>query len=829
MSDLMGPQPVSQGEGLDPSQFMPIMQPQAPQPEALPDLAEEDDPYEVEKVSKRESDKIVKEAKERFRRCQDWESDTRSKNLDDLKFVEGDADNLWQWPQELLGERQLDDRPTLTINRTSQHVLQVTNDQKQNTTEIVYRPVGGGATYQSAQIMQGLARHVMYQSNFTDTQALASEFQVKMGIGYWRVVTDYIDSDSFEQEIYIRPINDPFSVYLDPDIQQRDGSDAQFGFIFSDVPKSLFEAENPGFKDLAGRSTMLLDNDWLDEHHVRVVEYYRLSEQADELLSYVGPDGQTATILASKLSPAIVAGLRAEPTTKRRRVLTKDVQWFKMAGDRVMEKRTWPGCYVPIVRVIGSEITIEGVYDRKGHVRALKDPQRIYNYWASSAVYNVALQSNTPYVGAAEAIEGYETYWNNANTTNPAILPYKAYNDQGLPIPPPQRQQPPQMPDAFLRGLEISEKDMMAVTGQFQAQMGQQGNEVSGKAINARQRQGDNATYHFIAGLASAIRFTGCILLDLFPKIYDTERVIRIMSQAGEESSIQIAPQMQQASKPMMDPRIQGQQLEQARKQGQVEHALNPAVGRYEVHADVGPAYSTQRQEAWNALTQIITTNEGLTSIIGDLALKAADFPMADEAAERLKRMVPAQALGDSPPPEVMALQQQVQNLTASLAAAIQALGDKAAEVKADQEKVQIDTYKAETDRLKALLDSMSPEAISLIINDAVTSALGTTLADVKRTSQAFLAPPELPPNIPSELGQGPEPGPDGTGTPGPLASGPAGDQGPPGGTQEPGAGTLVQDAGDANQTIAGMRQAHDGQWYLPDPTRPGKYLQVGG
>jgi hypothetical protein len=834
---------VPQGEGLDPEEFKPIVV-QRPKPE---DLSQEDDREASKPVPKRKAEKILKEAKERFQACKEWESYTRRLNLDDLKFVEADSDNGYQWPNDILKARDADQRPSLTINKTRQHCLMIINDCKQNKPTVKIRAVGGGATYQSAQVLEGLIRHIEYQSNASTAYDTATEFQVKIGIGYWRVVTDYVSDDSFDQEIFIRRIRDPFSVYLDPDILEVDGSDARFAFIFEDIPKSEFDRLYPKWKNKIsahGAGLESTDN-WVSDKHVRVAEYFRRVEREEELLSIVVPEtGERTIVKASDLSPEIVAQIKSDPRTRTRTATKYDVEWYLIAGDEVLETKIWPGIYIPIVRVIGEETIIERRLDRKGHVRALKDPQRMYNYWSSSAVENVALQSKTPYIGAAEAIEGYETYYETANRVNHAFLPYNAYDDQGRKLDPPRRQEPVQMPQAYIQGLMVSNQEMMAVSGQYEATLGDKGDEKTGIAIQERQRTGHKATYHYIDNLATGIRFTGKILLDLIPKIYDTPRVLRILSEDGTESQIQIDPLQKQALVENGTPNPQ-----QAAKQMVVQKILNPSIGRYEVQADVGPNYATRRQEAFNAFAQIISQRPELVQLIGDILLKAGDFPMADEAAERLKRMVPLQALGEAPPPEVLALQQQVENLKASLAISIQELANKTSEIKAQQEQKAIEAYKAETDRLSKLLSIINdPVALGEIIKPILAKLLvemqNDNMQAVKNTARAFLDPPLVPPGVSQALGQQPPP----LAQPlidnlNNLEDGGQGIQdssGVPSALGEP-SGQNVQDLsqplGSVNEYVPNIQPAtfpqaieglREGKSMIPDPDNPGQFLQVG-
>ena len=798
---------VPQGEGLNPEEFLPIQEPQRP---VYEDNSQEQDPQATKKVPKRTGEKILKEAKERFKFCAEWEAATRKRNLVDLKFVEADSDNGYQWPTEVRRAREVDKRPALTINKTRQHCMMVINDMKQNKPTIKIKATGGGATFQAAQVLESVVRSIEYHSNASTAYDTATDSQVKMGIGYWRVVTDYVSDDSFDQEIFIRRVRDPFSVYIDPDILEADGSDADYAFIFEDMPIDEFNREHPELEGKVGRNTGLEDDSaWVGDKHVRRAEYFRRVHTKEELVSFVNPNsGERVVMKSSDLSPEIVEQVKNDPETRTRMASSYEVEWYLIIGSIVIETMTWPGKYIPVVRVIGEETIIDKELDRKGHVRALKDPQRIYNYWSSSAVENVALQSKTPYIASAQAIEGYETQYANANQTNHSVLPYNAFDDQGRPLEAPRRQEPVSMPQAYISGLQISSSEMMAVSGQYENMLGEQGDEKTGIAIQERQRTGNKATFHFIDNLAVAIRFTGKILIDLIPRIYDTPRLIRTMGEDGTESQVQIDPSQQQAL-------TQGQKPSQrdADKQAAIQQVLNPAVGRYEVQSDVGPNYATKRQEAFNAFTQVISQRPELTQLIGDILLKAGDFPMADEAAERLKRMVPKQALGEGPDPETQILMEQVEGLKQSLAAALQALADKTGETKVSQEKVAVDTFKAETDRMKAMLElvekalanAVDPAVMAEAVKQTLLDTLGVGGSNIPDLIEGYqtMTPPDQGIDQPNSPAQ-------------PMGN--------------PGEATPrdIQPSPD-DTPIEGMRLAPDGKYYLPDPERPGKYLEVLG
>jgi hypothetical protein len=380
--------------------------------------------------------------------------------------------------------------------------------------------------------------------------------------------------------------------------------------------------------------------------------------------------------------------VKGDPSTTTRDVVSDEVEWFKLAGNSIIDRRPWAGRYIPIVRVIGEETIIDGKMDRKGHTRGMKDPQRMYNYWSSEGTAQVALQTKSPYLAPVESIEGLETYWGRSNIDDTAVLPYNGITEDGRTIAPPQRSQPPQMAQAFIEGMKICENQLMMASGQYQSQFGANENATSGKAINERQRQGDNATYHFIDGLAIGIKYTGKILIDLIPKIYDTERVIRILAKDGTESHVQIKPDAQDSYKEVSGP---DQQQDKS-----VAAIFNPNVGRYEVESDVGPGYATRRQEAFNAMTQIAAQNPEFMKIGGDLLWKSADFPLADELAERWAKTIPANITGDGPSEEVQQMQQQLQQAHDAVASLHQQLTDK-------EKEIHIKGYDATTKRLTAM------------------------------------------------------------------------------------------------------------------------------
>jgi len=687
---------------------------------------------------------IIKEAKERFKKAEQWEAVARIRFDYDYKFANGDTHNKYQWDKEILTNRELMDRPCLTINKTNQHNLQILNDMKQNKPGIRIRPVNDEATFEGAQIFQEIVYHIEYISNAENVYDYASKFQVEAGWGYWRLHVDYIDSKTFDQEIYIKKIKDPRSVYLDPNRNEIDGSDAEWGFVFEDVAKDIWKAKNPKFKDKVGFAPLgnTSTDMWLTQNNIREVEYFRKTRDEDKYVSFFDPENkEQIESLLSELTDQqkeLYKEIKSREkqlsrdlrTYQERKVFTDNIEWFKIAGDIIIDRGEWLGNTIPIIPVWGSETVIDGEWDCKGHTRALINPQQIYNYNTSANVEFGALQTKAPWLAATQAIQNFEEYYKTANSKNHSYMPWNAFDEDGNPLPEPKRPNPPQPSPAYVEGLKIAQDEMMMASGQYQAQLGENENAKSGVAINARQRQGDRATYHFIDNQAIAIRRTGKDLIYLIPKIYDTKRIKRIETSDGRMLQVMIDPDAQYAMQNVTDPnnmqKDKGRPIE--------EIIFNPGFGQYDIMADTGPSFATRRQEAFSALTQIAAQNKEFMGIAGDLLWKVADFPEAQLLADRWRKIIPPNITGDAPNPAITEAMHkasdQIQQQLAVIAKQTKELADKDKElaIKAQQldlelkketaQQARLD-YEAETKRLVALGNSgpaISPETIKPIV-----------------------------------------------------------------------------------------------------------------
>ena len=606
------------------------------------DVTEEDKTSEDEQQKK---EKFLQLAKKRFKLSAEAEMEQRSDALDDQKFRVGD-----QWPFEVKSRRDQDGRPCLTVNRIPQFLRQVTNEQRQNRPGIQINPIGDGADVKTAEVIEGLIRHI--ESNDADiAYDTAFDFAAATGgPGAIRVMTDYVDENSFDQEIKIVRVMNPMTVYWDPNSQDPAGRDLNWVFIVEDLTKEEFEAQYPdkqpsGFYEAASIGDK--SNGWVTEKHIRVAEYWYVDQVEKDLLLFA--DGTTA------FSDEVDDTEQRQIVTSRK-ALQRKVKWAKMTAMDVLDERTdYRGKYIPIIPVIGDETVVDGKKKLSGVVRFAKDPQRAYNYWTSAETEMIALAPKAPYIVEAGQVEGYENIWKNLNTKNYTYLPYKGKSLGDKPIPAPSRAQWEPPIQAISMARAQANDDLKATTGLYDASLGARGNETSGRAILARQREGDVANFHLSDNLARSIRHVGRIILDLIPYIYDAPRVARII---GREEKQRLVTIQSSRDNPDIQPPAQDQQGDNSgNNNDDINRIYDVGVGKYDVAVTVGPSFNTKRQEAVESMLSLTQNFPQLVQIAGDLLVKNMDWPGADEISKRLKKMLPPQLQDEEDDPN----KQQVQ------------------------------------------------------------------------------------------------------------------------------------------------------------------------
>jgi hypothetical protein len=678
---------------------------------------------------------VLATARSRLDQAVDALSESREDEIDDLRFYAGSPDNQWQWPADVLATRgavqgqTINARPTLTINKLPQHVHQVTNDMRQNRPGAKVIPVDDNADVQVAEVLNGMIRHIEYISDADVAYDTACENQVAYGEGYIRILTEYCDPNSFDQDIKIGRIRNSFSVYMDPLIQDPTGADAKWCFITEDLTKDEYERLYPDASPVSTLQSLGVGDqsisNWLYEDTIRIADYYYIDYEKAMLHLY--PGNQTA--FAGTPEDKQFKAVYGEPKRKRE-VQNPKVKYCKINGYEILEEAEWAGKWIPVVRIVGNEFEVDGRLYVSGLVRNAKDAQRMYNYWVSQEAEMLALAPKAPFIGYGGQFEGYEDKWKTANTNN---WPYLEVNPDvtdgsGSVLPLPQRAQPPMASSGLLQAKSGAAEDIKSTTGQYNASLGMGSNERSGKAILARQKEGDVGTYHYGDNLARGVRHIARQLIDLIPKIYDTERIARVIGEDGETKMAKINPEQPQPVKEIVDER------------GIViEKIYNPSVGKYDVVATTGPGYATKRQEALEAMAQLLQGNPQLWQVAGDLFVKNMDWPGAQEMSARFKKTIDPKILAsDDKSPELQAAEQQIQAMGAEMENMHQMITNvgKSIEVQDMKRKdyeAEIKAFQAETQRLTAIQSSMSPEQIQDIVLGTVHGMItsGDLLAEM--------------------------------------------------------------------------------------------------
>lgn len=721
-------------------------------------------PPEVEEKPERSSDpkavdhaKVVDLAMKRWRRADPADRENRDNAYADLEFLEVPGA---QWDADAKQARV--NRPCLEFNRLPTTIAQITGDIRQMRPAIKVVPVDSRGDPETADVIAGMVRYIENRSDAASAYFAAADQQVACGIGHWKVTTEYGSDSTFEQEIRITHVPDGIGVRWDPDAVLPTREDARFCFVPVDMSRDVYEETYPD-KPAAEIGDGVLHqqgmSEWSTADTVRVCEYWTKTPVKKTLA--LMPDGEILDLTdktdpdhAERLARAQAAGARIEAREGHK------VERYIISATDVLEGPTpWPGRFIPVVPVIGIEMQVGKRRYRRGVVRLAKDPQRAYNYARSTQIEVVALQPKAPFTGTEKQFKGYEHVWATANTVNHPFLPFNV--DPQAPNASPQRVPPP-VPSAGLAELtREAAEDMKAVTGVYDASLGARSNETSGKAIQARQREGDVGSYVYVVNFSRAIRHTGAIVVDLIPHIYDTARTLRAVGEDGKVDLVSINQPQGLAD--------DDEPLDKIRN--------DVTVGAYDVAMEMGPSYTTRREAALDGMIQLVQAAPQLAPMILDLLAKAQDWPMADKIARRIRTMLPpqiqaeeAQESGEPPPPPpppspqeqaAMAQQERQQQIEAGR----QELD--AAKLMVEREKLQADIMKIQAEIEKARIDaearvveaSRPPEPQAAAAPgasatepaadprlDAITEAVQQLGAVVSMILEE-MAPPEAPPS----------------------------------------------------------------------------------
>lgn len=613
---------------------------------------------------------FVDDALKKANKCYEYWGSIYDKARDDLFFQSDDP--YAQWDRKDAEARRKSGRPVLTIDQLSQFVNQVSNDVRMNTPSIDIIPSGSNADVETAEIYQGLIKNIEYKSSADDAYDNAVNFAIKCGIGYIRVDHDYADKESFDQELLIERVINPFSVLFDSNSITADGSDAKYCYILDKMDIEEYKEKYPN-ASTASFSIADYYTSENDKDEITLAEYFYIEEQ--EVFLYESFDG----IQVAENERDVPEG------ALKRKTKRNIVHRCLLNGEEELEKTTFPGEYIPIVPVYGEEAWQDGKRHLISLIRRSKDAQRMFNYTASMEVEMLMRSPKASFMAAAGTTENYmEDY---LRPDKPGVLRYDQTDSEGKPAPAPIIIPPAQAPSGIINARNQTTQDIRATMGLYDSFLGQQDNAISGVAIDGRKEEGNRAVFHYSDNLVRAITQVGRILVSAIPTIYSTPRIVNVI---GKEDTNDIVG-------------INGAVVE-----GQ-ERIYDLTQGRYDVKVTTGASFSTMRQEASEVYQQMVAAQPQLMDVMGDLLFKYMDFPGAQAISERFKRTMNPQILDDELDPQAAAmqaqnqeLQQGVQMLQAQIAEMEKQLEDKQAEI---QVKLQAEQADAVNDARKHELE----------------------------------------------------------------------------------------------------------------------------
>jgi Phage P22-like portal protein len=559
-------------------------------------------------------EEIFFEAVERLRIAQEAEGENRQNAVIALEFEDGQ-----QWPDDLYNMRKVQKRPTLTINHTRTMVRRVVNNMRQQRPRIKVHPVGDGADKDLASKIQGLIRHIEYRSGEGIAYDVGGESSVKIGWGYWRVLSEYIDESSFEQELKLESVRNPFTVYVDPAARAVDASDMEWCLISEKMKREEYQRKFPKEEQSEWREGAAGDRgaDWETKEEIRLAEYFRITRVKDTLLKLA--DGRSVFKSEHDGITPVAKNLRGDDI--KRPTFRRQIEWYRLNGSKIVQRVKLPGQWIPVIRCEGNTLDLNGQIRRSGMVKDMMDAARMYNYWRTKETEAIALSSLAPWIGQSDHFEGHPE-WNDANQKPYSKLTYNAaYLEQPdgskVPLPPPMRTEPVAIPAGFVNAAESAAKDLMALAGMpHEPGQDKPGEVVSGRALRERAALSDIGHFQYYDNQTRSISFTGRILMNQAGYYYTVGQVVRIVGEDGTPSTFTMTQTMLDAMK-------------------------NPNM--FSVVMDTGPGYETKRLEGAEAMIDLLKTPlaEPITKVGADLIVRNMDFAGSDDLADRLMPMTP--------------------------------------------------------------------------------------------------------------------------------------------------------------------------------------------
>lgn len=570
----------------------------------------------AEQLTSTKNKDIHIEALKRFNTAVSCDEDQRAKATDDTYFSEVEDR---QWDEHAKKIRL--NRPRYTINKVAAAVREVIADYKQNRVELKLRPKND----ESKELLDtytGLVKSIMSEQSAKLAKDNAFKGIATGGISAWRVLPRFNEDSVFDQDITVEPIWQPLtSVWFDPMAKHPAGRDQRYCFVVEDMAKEVFQAKWPkaSTEDFQDTGLISLQKAWYNKEKetVRVAEYFRRTEVREEVVQL--SDGR---VISVKDFDAGTEQFALEQITEVRRKSRKtfEVKRYMMNGSQILQAPdVIPSQFITIIRVLGFYVWLDGKLHYMGMVRNAKDPAMIYNYSTTANIEATALAPKNKLLYTKKMTAGYEREWKNMNVSNAPGLPFNPDESfPGLTPTPLSFAQQPNM--ALLQQSQQAELDIQGTMGRRAPAQGEAPSDRSGRAILALQRQSDQSTFDLNDSITISEEFTGEVIIDMMPRVYDGERQVRIIGTDEKEEIVLI----NQTVKDDLGNDVLINDVSQ---------------GKFSVKAAVGPAFETQRVEELNILNSL-SENPEFAPFVPDLIAKSLDSPVADELQKRIRKVM---------------------------------------------------------------------------------------------------------------------------------------------------------------------------------------------
>ena len=638
--------------------------------------------------------KIIDEAKKNARRFCDFYNDFIKEARDDKSCVDGD-----QWDD--IEKQKRIGRPTEVINDMKITIRRTVEDYDQKRSQIKAR----GKDSYTAEAAQGIIYQIHNDSLGEDIKDSAMYDMLGCGMGFFKWETEYEKDLSFNQIIKLKPIKDPFNVYLDiMNCNEMDNSDVLWGGENLYYECEAFEemwpdAEKESFPDLHGQ---------YNDGRICVSRYERIEYKNDTVISIANPfTGKPLIMYITDFEKEeyipllnyfreygydqqddIFAWLSETGRILRDKDVERPVvKWYLLSGTEILDEGETGGEFVPIIPMLGPRYVLNGSVYYDSLIRQTKDPARLSNLVISN--YKETLLSDTisPWLTNWKKIKNHQNTWAQANIKPVAALPYDEIElqDGTIDNTPPVKLNKGDAPAGWATLFQFANESKERTSGLPDSAAGLQGNEVSGSALDIRTNNGLANRSIFFKKRHFADRLLGKQLEKAIPVYYDSQRVTNISNEQGTSQAVMINSE----SHDQGEGKFKGK-------------FLDIKSGEFTTYITVGPSYNSLRQETTAKLAEVMSfATDRYRDVVFPELVKYADISDSDELYDNCMKVAPQEIQ-----PQEEKTEQQLQSENAQLKQQLQEAQSINEEmnkiIMGEQQKVQsqerIAQLKSETD-----------------------------------------------------------------------------------------------------------------------------------